>query len=362
MPTCYSRTIEEVAVKRFARQLATLAVLLFVTDGVALVPGPVHAQEAAATAEASAVGAFSENTLIARYSVDPDVFGDVTSSAELVAQLREHLTVDVAMPLDEELRVTLRGLLVNPDQRGAPYSFLSSDLGFEYESYELMSAELGTAVRGSHGSSSAFDDSDWDEDVAWTWLVEAVETGLIESIAADGRFARDGEGRVSLSVASVHAVATDDWEFEEGLERMYVKLQPAPRFSSSVYADWEAPEGFTYDVQALLIELEPGPMPDLPSVELSAEILDRLVGDYEAQPGIIFNVRREDNSLIAGMVGEGVPEDAEEFQLSPVSETEFWSEMRGRRIPFTFEIGESGKATSVTVEDSGGSLTWPRAQ
>jgi hypothetical protein len=299
---------------------------------------------------------------VARYSVDPDVFGNVTSSAEFVAQLREHLTIAVAMPLDEELRVTLRGLLVNPDQRGAPYSFLSSDLGFEYESDVLMSAELGTAVRGSHGSSSAFDDADWDEDAAWTWLLEAVETGLTSSIAADGSFGRGDEGRVSLRVAGVHAVAADDWEFEEGLERVYVKLQPAPRFSSSVYADWEAPEGFTYDVQALLIELEPGPMPDLPSVELSAEILDRLVGDYEAQPGIIFNVRREDDSLIAGMVGEGVPEDAEEFQLSPASETAFWSEMRGRRIPFTFEIGESGKATSVTVEDSGGSLTWPRAQ
>lgn len=340
------------------RSTSQMAALLSVA--VAVVPSPTHAQETAETVDASTTSAAPANTLVARYSVDPDVFGDVTSSAELVSLLREHLTVDVAMPLDEELRVTVRGLLVNPDQRGAPYSFLSSDLGFEYESDELMSAELGTVVRGSHGPGSAFDDADWDEDAAWTWLLEAVETGLTSSMAADGRFARDGEGRVPLRVAGVHAVATDDWEFEEGLERMYVKLQPSPRFQSSVYADWEPPEGFTYDVQAVLIELEPGPRPELPSVELSPEVLDRLVGDYEARPGWVFNVSRDGSALTAGFVGQDVPE--KELALHAVSESEFWSEVRGQRIRFTFAIGDSGSATSVTVEDSGGTMTWPRAQ
>ncbi len=318
----------------------------------------VSAQEAGAAPDSSgAADTFPANTLVARLSIDPEPLSSVTNSAELVSALREHLTFAASMPLDEDLRVHLRGAVGNPAEGGS-FPFLYSGLGYDLEANESSTGGFSAVVRGSHGPGSDFDDSDWDEDEAWAWLLDAINTGLTGSLAADGRFATDDDGHVSLRVVGVQTASAEEWDVEEGLERMYLKLQPGPRFSSSAMAGWEPPEGFASDVQRLFIELEPGPLAELPSVELSSEVLDRLAGDYEIQPGLVFNVRREGDALMVSTVGKGP--DGMEASLNAMSETRFWSDIDGRRTSFTFEVGEDGHATSVTMEEGGFSMTWPR--
>ena len=316
-----------------------------------------HAQEVAASlADAS----FPPNTLVARYGIDPSVFADVTNSVELVAAFRKHLMVEVAMPLDESLRVHLSGRVADPVGGGA-YPFLYSGLGFEVESDVPLSTGFASIVRSSHGPDSAFDDWDWNEDEAWDWLLNALQTGLTNSLAAMGEFQfQAGEdGTVPLTVAAVHTVSSKDWEFEENLERLYLRLHPKASFGSAAIAGWEPPEGYSEDVQVLVIELEAPPLPELPSIDVAPEALDRLVGSYEIEAGPTFNIRREGASLIASSSGGGA--DDIEFPLHALSETEFWTDdAPGGRTKFIFTLGDDGRAASVTMEVSGFSMTWPR--
>jgi hypothetical protein len=212
-------------------------------------------------------GGISEagSVLVASYRVDSSALMAVKSAKELVEALRMTLMVEAAMPLDEPMQVDLRGMVSNPAHGGA-FPFAYSGLGILVEAGGTLSDMLSAATAAMHGPGSPFDDEGWSEDVAWDWLLKAIETGLTESLAADGRFGRGEDGSVALRVVSVREVRAEDWETEESLERMYLKLQPDAGFSSASDAGWEPPEGFSYDIRALLLELEPGQGLDSPLV------------------------------------------------------------------------------------------------
>ena len=170
--------------------------------------------------------AIPTNTVVARYSINPDALTEVVSSVGLVGALRASLMCDAAMPLDEELGVLMSGQIKDP-VNGGPYPFLDSGLGFLVKSRDSIHGNLASVVRASHGDHSGFEDADWEEESAWNTLIEIVETGLTKSLAANGKFLQDSEGHVPLRVAGIRTVSLDELQtLEGGLEHIYLLLSP----------------------------------------------------------------------------------------------------------------------------------------
>lgn len=242
--------------------------------------GPLAAQETSDAGEPAREDAAAEeagepfppNTVVARFVLAPDALEGISTSGELVAALREHLALDLAMPLDEPLRVALRGFAGDPRGLAPVYHFLLGQLGVGYEGAEpLDDFPYATAVRESHGDDfppdgdewDEFGDDDWEEKAAWGALVKALDVGLPQSSDA---FSRPLEpGALPLRVTAVHRVSALDHGFAESLEGALLRLEPSPFFSSSMDASWEEPAGFGYDVGALLIQLAPVEAEDAPA-------------------------------------------------------------------------------------------------
>ena len=307
---------------------------------------------------------FPPNTLVAGYLIDPAVLEEVTNTAELVAALREHLMVEAAMPLQEPLQVNLYAKVSSPRASNA-YMFQTRGFTFRLKAEAAVSRDLASVVRASQEAETF---SDWDEEEAWTSLLEAIETGLASPTSpvalANGPRERNDEGHVPLRIAAVHNVSWEESEIQESFERDYIEISPRTSFGSSSLAGWEPPEGLTYDSRRLLLELEPVPEAEaaaeteLTAVELPPEALDRFVGSYEVQPGTFLDFRREGNVLVAKTRGDG--DDELEPRLTAFSETEFWTEVEGARITFTFNLDSDGVAESVTMEQPGFSHEMPR--
>lgn len=82
-------------------------------------------------------------------------------------------------------------------------------------------------------------------------------------------------------------------------------------------------------------------------VELSAEDLDRLVGNFELHPGFVLNIRREGQNMIAQATGQGP------IEIKATSPTELFSQQIGARIVFVLE---GGKAKSLTLFQGGAEM------
>jgi hypothetical protein len=335
-------------------------------------PTPAHLTFALLAALAAPLGAQSDGdaietapvedgslTIVARYGIDPVALEGAMSSAELAGALRDHLVGEFAMPLDERLQVDLQGEIADP-VHGGSYFFGYSALGALVPGGRSIGGPLAAVIRDAHGPGSAFDDDEWDEDAAWGELEEAIVSGLTRSLAAlNTDFAEDADGRVPLRVAAVHTIPTDDYEFQEGLERLFLRLDPSPRFGSSVMADWEPPEGLAYATQSVLIELEPvvveAAEPEIEAVTLSVAELDRLVGDYTNADMGALSVTRVGEELYAR------PDDPDEEALAlvPTSPTEFVVPSGGG-ASFVFAIGADGTAETVTISQGAMSLVFAR--
>ncbi len=340
---------------------AAIAAVAIATS-VTILPGPAVAQEPMEFDHPDAAR-FPPHTLVTRYGIDPTLLGGVRTSADLVAALREHLVVEAAMPLDEPLYVNLYARVASPRASNS-YDFQSNGFAFALASGAAVSSQLASVVRSSQEAETF---SDWDEDEAWTSLLEAIETGLSDPTSplgwADALRERDDQGHVPIRIAAVHQVSQEDvWDLWETLERDYLEFGPRSSFGSSAMAGWKPPEDLEYDTQLLILELEPAPevaLPELTAVELPPEALDRFVGSYELPaPETFMDIRREGSVLVARVRGEGA-EDLEP-RLTPFSETEFWTEVEGDRITFTFNLTGDGEVESVTMEQPGFDLTMPR--
>ena len=294
----------------------------------------------------------------AAYSVDPAALQQVTNSADLVEVLRQTLTAEAAMPLEEPLRVELMGEIRDP-VGGGSVPIRDPGLGFEVPGGQTASGDLGGLVQASHEAGAAYGGGDWSAKEAWSGLRTMLEEGLTTSRAADGRFERAENGLVPLKVAAVHLASHDDWELEDGLERMYVKLQPGASFDSSTDGDWEEPAGFGYDIRTILLELEPSEAAQATGApRVPDEALNRIVGVYERGPGGEFEIRRDGDSLVGVMRRPG-SEDAE-MALLPLSDTVFLAEFGGQKVRFSVAEEADVKAAEITVEQDGLMQTWPR--
>ncbi len=311
---------------------------------------------------------FPPNTLVSRIHIDDAVLENVTNTAQFVTALREHLMVEASMPLDEPLWVTPRWNVVGvPD--GMPYTIETGRLGFGLEGGSAVSSDLASAVCASHEADTF---SDWEEEAAWAWFLEALEDALADPAMMQGLTprGRDDSGRVPVRIAAVHSVpfGEEALDLKESFERDYLELGPGASFGSSAMADWEAPEGLAYDTQMLFFELEPSAEAeraqqardafgaDLTAIELPADALDRFVGNYEIQPGVILEVWREGGSLIAATRDD----KTDLVTLIPFSKTGFWTEVEGERMTLTFAIDGDGAVESATMERTDFTMTMPR--
>lgn len=194
------------------RARATIAAATFAVLAIATASGSAPAQESAASQGSEDDHGKTENTLVARFALPSRALEDVASSSELVAALREHLSLDLSMPVAEPLQVTLHGLAGHLAESSGPiYRFGWSSLGVRYRGPgSRRGLSYALAVRESHGADfppdgdewEEFEEDEWSEDEAWSRLVEALDVGLRQT---SSRFAGAGEGgHAALTVAGVH--------------------------------------------------------------------------------------------------------------------------------------------------------------
>jgi hypothetical protein len=233
-----------------------------------LLTAPDLAAQAAAPMDAAD---FPPNTVVVRLGVDEDALAGARTSGELVAALREHLTIDLAMPLDEPLTVFLRGNAGDRDGPAPGFNFGYCALSLRRAGPDpLEGAAYATVLQESHPDDElCMDEEAWDEDAEWTRLTEALEVGLAQS--SDAFHPPPEPGHLPLRVAAVHSVDATDWDLLDSLKGPLLELRPESGFASSSDMDWEEPEGFGYDVRLLVILLEPvGPHSEEPNRPSSA--------------------------------------------------------------------------------------------
>ena len=78
---------------------------------------------------------------------------------------------------------------------------------------------------------------------------------------------------------------------------------------------------------------------------LDATVLERYVGDYELQPGVLVKISRNGTQLIADATGR------QRVRLIPASETRFFVE--GTDVYIDFQRGAGGRASSLTLVQTG---------
>ena len=219
-----------------------------------LLTAPDLAAQAAATMDDAS---FPHNTVVVRLHVDEDALAGAGTSGELVTALREHLAIDLAMPLDEPLTVFLRGYAGDRAGPAPGFNFGYCALSLRHAVPDpLEGASYATVLQGSHPDDElCMDEEAWDEEAEWARLREALEVGLAQS--SDAFHAPPEPGHLPLRVAAVHSVDATDWDLLESLQGPLLELRPDPGFASSLDLDWEEPEDFGYDLRLLVIQLEP---------------------------------------------------------------------------------------------------------
>lgn len=146
--------------------------------------------------------------IVARFVLPENLFENVTSSAQLVQALRDHLALELAMPLEGVLQADFRGWAGEVDGAQPGYLVQSSLLGVRYGGRQTSATfPFAQAVRASHGegapdAQASWDDYDipgWDEEDAWSQLVNALDIGLPQS--SDAFHEPPAPGRLGLRVA-----------------------------------------------------------------------------------------------------------------------------------------------------------------
>ena len=85
---------------------------------------------------------------------------------------------------------------------------------------------------------------------------------------------------------------------------------------------------------------------------MSAEILERYVGDYQLAPNFVITVTLEDAALFAQATGQpNIP-------IFPESETEFFYKVVDAQI--TFAMDDSGAVTQLILHQNGADMPAPK--
>lgn len=305
-------------------------------------------------------------TIVIRFSIAPETLSGVGNSAELIAALRDNLMVEAATPLDSELTVMLNGRFGQ-----------ESDLTYDFSSGITILIEPDQPVNGRFASLPIQTYGDWDEAEAWRYFRGETESGLVNSLLASGGFARDENGNVPLTVSGVHAGYWDGGDRETLGDRMLLELWPERRYKTgSRFGSPTPPQGYTEDIQVLVIELTPAPAEtgvaasrepaeeegpskgatEPETITVSTESLDRLTGEY-SKDGQSMVIRSDGENLFFSN-----PADPEygEWRLNPRTEKDFWADVNGTRVELSFSIDDEGRVFAMTLKQEGFEITVPR--
>lgn len=88
-----------------------------------------------------------------------------------------------------------------------------------------------------------------------------------------------------------------------------------------------------------------------PAVQLTAEQLDAITGQYQYGPGAVLTVTRDGNSLLAQLTGQP------KFPIFPTSESEFEWQVVAAKVQF---VKEDGKVTKAIHKQNGGTIEAPK--
>ena len=89
-------------------------------------------------------------------------------------------------------------------------------------------------------------------------------------------------------------------------------------------------------------------------VEVSNEVLDTYIGNYQLAPQFFIAITREDNQLYAQATGQS------RFEIYPSAENEFF--LRVVEASITFNKDDSGKVTSLTLHQGGQNVPGPKVE
>ncbi len=246
----------------FPSALFAFRLALYAALAVLLIPGPLPGQDADAA---------STRDIVVRFAIPEDAFADATTSVEIVQVLRDQLTIELAMPLDEELRVVLRGVAGVRQGSGPPYHLLLGSLGVGVAGRQPRAEySYALAVRESHGDFpdnpwAALDSwEEWIEEDAWNSLVTALDIGPAQS---HGAFTRPAEGQhAPLRVKSVQiqefTMAPEDSAWADFTYYSYddraAVLEIKPDISHQSAQEGVTPDDIRYHLNILVLELGPG--------------------------------------------------------------------------------------------------------
>ncbi|MEO0556740.1 MAG: DUF3471 domain-containing protein [Bacteroidota bacterium] len=97
------------------------------------------------------------------------------------------------------------------------------------------------------------------------------------------------------------------------------------------------------------------PATDTPTAPIvSEEVLERHVGGYELQPGVVLSITRDANRLFAQAPGQ------DSFELAASSETEF--SVAAFEAQITFNQTPDGITESLTLRQNGVTITAGRVE
>jgi len=153
---------------------------------------------------------------------------------------------------------------------------------------------------------------------------------------------RDGSRLLSRrsggGIFEMHPVSRNEFFFKDSLSRMKVK-----RAADGSVAGLEVTERIgPADVYVRTDE----PLPaERKEIVLDPALFDRLVGEYEINPGFTIMITRDGRRLMGQATGQPIVE------LFPEAETAFFLKVADARIVFTLDA--SGKAASLTLIQGG---------
>ncbi len=94
------------------------------------------------------------------------------------------------------------------------------------------------------------------------------------------------------------------------------------------------------------------PPPERTQIEVSVEILETYVGDYQLAPDFILTIAVKDGTIWGQATGQSI------FQIYPESETEFFYKVADAQI--TFEKDDSSHVTGLVLHQSGADTPAPK--
>jgi D-alanyl-D-alanine-carboxypeptidase/D-alanyl-D-alanine-endopeptidase len=138
--------------------------------------------------------------------------------------------------------------------------------------------------------------------------------------------------------------------------RSYMGFDPANNIGVVLLSNTSTPRGVDDIGVHLLINKAPlwTPPPPRKEATVDAALFDGYIGRYELMPNFILTISREGSQLFAQATNQG------RFELYAESDRKYFAKVAD--IVITFEVDDKGKATSLVLQQGGGTMNAKRIE